>query len=375
MQSLSYDTLTLKASVLTPLHIWSWESWDRLDWFLDEDNQQIVILFKDWLFDLQKQNPNDFEKLINLLKTPTDDNFAQIEAIKSRFLADKFEKYKVLALLVWQKALQKLKNEGEANNQWIIERFVYNPVSQEIYIPGSSIKWLLRTALLYFVFNRDYQLNLNKLIDDAINRLKARIARNNQRRNKDLDLLIKFQQRRRLKKWEKIRLEQFLQYFVLTKDIKWDPKRDPMSWFWIEDISEISSLKRQIQFISNFWKWSLWAAKEIMAAGKFEVNVKVSFEKFKKVGVADLESVIKEYSNYLIAKEKETISFINIETHKANIDWDFKKMKELLDNRYYPLKLWMHKKEYAYYLLARKRYKSMFLSEQNQPMWWVLLEF
>ena len=96
MFKLNYQTLKLKGQVLTSIHIWSGESYDRLDYFVDERNFYLVDRrWLNWLID------NWFWDIVDgIAKALRNWDFINLEKLKSKVfekVIDKFliEKYQL----------------------------------------------------------------------------------------------------------------------------------------------------------------------------------------------------------------------------------------------------------------------------------------
>ncbi len=350
------EKYTIKASIKTTMHISSQEEYDRMDYFIFEDWLQIVN--QTWLEDLSKQDEKLFK---DILKSIEEGNFKKLEELKSTYYDKYFDadKFELEDIDIWEKAKESLKNTWWKNNQWIIKKQFQNKFTQEAMIPWSTLKWLFRSIYFFDKYWKDYEkhkkdFKLWKIIE-------------NSKENKEYFSNLYFEDVN-IKNQEKS-----IQYII------WTNKTSQKTWEnkWIPLVVETI---KQWDFnidITNFFK---------------DKNHNLDFD------VISFSQAIKDYSNIMIKREKQILD--NIWIKSDFID----ELNKLYDEWKYPIKIWMFKKSLSYKLywediledLVYTQYnrkiwkktmddkkarnfwvwdKSIYLDENENPMWWIVLEF
>ena len=113
-------TYTIKATIKTPIHIWSGEEYDRLDYFvfkdenkLKKDENKLKIVDQKWLEDLAGKDEKLFTNILDSIK---EGDFKKLEQLKnecySKFLSNS-SVYEIEEINVEKKAYEYLIQDKE----------------------------------------------------------------------------------------------------------------------------------------------------------------------------------------------------------------------------------------------------------------------
>ena len=350
-------TYTIKATIKTPIHIWSGEEYDRLDYFTFEDVLQIVD--QKWLEDSSKKDEKLFEDILKSIKKW---DFKMLEQLKDKYYDNFFDpdKFEIENIDIEKNAYKSLIQDRQYNqkwvrgNQWIIKKYFADKFTKKAMIPWSTLKWLFRSIYFFDKYWNDYK-----------------------------------------------------KYKESGKDIENDVKNNKyFSNLYFEDVEIINHKKSIQQIIWVNAKKGDWENKwiplvvETVKEGYFNIDI-INFFKDKDHNLdfdyEEFKEYIKSYSNIIITREEQILS--NIWIKSEFID----ELNDLYDNWKYPIKIWMFKKSLAYKLYweeildnfvykynskiwkkvmdikqSKKLWiwdKSIYLDENENPMWWIILEF
>lgn len=175
------NTQTCWISTLTPVHIGSGEDYYPSNYVIDGG---VLYHFGDTGL-LAALDGNELKQLAQLAERRGDDGIQQLQAFihgrkgKLREIADHAVPVADgVAQLYAARIGQTAQREGggrNVQNKLAIQRSAYNPLTQTSYLPGSSIKGAIRTAILDFL-NRGEPLppqergTSNKPVKNAVNR-------------------------------------------------------------------------------------------------------------------------------------------------------------------------------------------------------------
>lgn len=351
---MTLQKIKLKATIKTPIHISSWQEYDRMDYFIDE--KKLVIVKQTWLEELAQKDESLFKEILESIENW---KFTELENLKKEYYENYFnKKFKIEEITIENEALKSLKNDEEKDNQGIIKRHFEDKFTNKAMIPWSTLKGLFRTIYFFDKYGKDYEKHKNN--------------------------------------------------FWLWKEIEQnDENKTYFSNLYFEDV-EIKNQKKSIQLL--LWankknkNWKIWWVPQVIEAvekGEFDIDI-TPFFKNKEHNIdfnkEEFKEYIKSYSNILITREEQILENIWI-----NSDF-IKELYNLYDSWKYPIKIWMFKKSLAYKIYweeilqdfvytkynkkiwkkimdnkASQRFwvwdKSIYLDENEQPIWWIILEF
>lgn len=331
----------IKASIITPIHINNWEFYERLDYFIRES--QLYIVEPTWIQKITDKKI--FDWIISSLEAW---KFKNLENYKSKL--DLSEIKIIDSVKIKKQALETLNNFGDKNNQWQIKKFFADKFTNTPIIPGSTLKGIFRSVFLFANADNNYKNSFSK---EQVQDLEKKA-------------------------------------------------NDYFKFIWFAD-TKIQNPNKSIQKIlwvnkkTSTWKQE-WVPQvvETVDTGDFDINIESS--NWTNIDLwSDFEKTIKEYSNILITREEQILNNIWIQTDFID------KLYELYDQWKYPIKIGMFKKSLSYKMfweellsnevyyfdkkkqkdimdldMARKVWvwdKSIYLDEDQNPMWWIVLEF
>jgi len=157
---LDYKKFKIKINALTPIHIGNGDVYSQLDYVFDKTNKKVFVI------DFNRIIANSSPSAINDLTSEIKKNFGN-----NRWrgdVAEFFRRYK----LDWEDfVIKEIPCENVGNNE--IHQFVNS--TGRCYIPGSSIKGAIRTALIYNLLSKEsISKNIQEIIHD--DRIKAKYA-------------------------------------------------------------------------------------------------------------------------------------------------------------------------------------------------------
>jgi len=359
MQKLNFKQIKFKAKVITPIHIWSGQVWDRLDYFIFEWWEEVQIVKRQWLNHCASEDPDLFQKI---LKSIEKGDFVELENLKRKYYDKYFDpdKFLIEEIPISEEAMKHLtmqdKNYSNFNKQWFrwnlweVKRFSFNKF-WKLIIPWSTLKGFFRTMFLMDLVNQEW--------------LKYNDIKNNVKKNN----------------------ERFFDFFVFTWKWNFNALKDPLAWISLEDIELNNSIKREIRLIKirvtnkKTKKVSfIPVVCEMITEGEFDIildysdlyqkNARNSFD------LDNMKYILSDYSKEIKKREKINIenvlrkgkfSYINFDF----LDWD-------TDNSL--VKIWQFKREYTYKIYWNPKHKklahidSFYIDESGNPVWWISLE-
>lgn len=169
----------MQLRILTPVHVGNGQSYNRLDYIYDPENQVLGILDQaKWLHFLLQKNLAD--EYINRIMAYSANQSRSVDGFNNYSWLDSKRMNKIMEQLVREGVVKqqiKLRDALSFNNQ--LMPFVRNGMG-ELYIPGSSIKGALRSAMMCGLIRRAYQADaVNKRQVESIwNELKLSVVDN-----------------------------------------------------------------------------------------------------------------------------------------------------------------------------------------------------
>ncbi|MGC8791632.1 MAG: type III-A CRISPR-associated RAMP protein Csm5 [Desulfurella sp.] len=164
-------TFNIKLKVLTPIHIGDGNSYDPTDYIIDKNEMHVI----DHDRFIQKINSNKtlYDDFLEIIKNFTPESIGLIDFIREQ--SKGLYKY---SLKLDEKALEYVAKSLNEISKAPIDKFIRNPFNDTIYIPGSSIKGALRSAIIEVIFrklsNKEDKSNdserRNKLLESLIER-------------------------------------------------------------------------------------------------------------------------------------------------------------------------------------------------------------
>ncbi|MGC9168812.1 MAG: type III-A CRISPR-associated RAMP protein Csm5 [Desulfurella sp.] len=165
-------TFNIKLKVLTPIHIGDGNSYDPTDYTIDKNELHVI----DHDRFIQKINSNKtlYDDFLERIKNFTPESIGLINFIREQ--SKGLYKY---SLKLDEKALEYVAKSLNEISKAPIDKFIRNPFNDTIYIPGSSIKGALRSAIIEVIFrkllpNKEDKSNdserRNKLLESLIER-------------------------------------------------------------------------------------------------------------------------------------------------------------------------------------------------------------
>jgi len=134
----------LKGQILTPVHIGCGEEIEPFKYWVDEKKARFYRIDLDkLLFELDEKKKKEFYEIID------HGNIINLRNFISRILNERREDYTLFTAKV-SNSFKKLynKNINNPKNQLLIDSFIREKNNWRAYLPGSSIKGAIRTAVL-----------------------------------------------------------------------------------------------------------------------------------------------------------------------------------------------------------------------------------
>ncbi len=317
------NRLNINAEIISPICIWWGKEWDWLDFFIDEDNKTFCIVDQNWIERAIEQNIIDSKQLLSTIR---EWNFQKLSWIKEKLWKDFFDIKSEYPLK--DAALKTLWQYGNSSNQWIVKQQFSNKLNNEICIPWSTIKWILRTAYLYSIIKgeitpENIQFNVKETSKWSKPDKKNPISIKNYKEIKDIEDMDKMNWELNKKIFNRIGCSDAKinnnQIIVQTFQSKNKPLRDWTAKNWISLV------------VQSITKWNM----------NFEI---LELPNKENINLPEFEWLIKIYSKMLIDREEHlsnSVCFWNnfIET-----------LKNYRNEWKYPIKLWMYKKSLTYKL-------------------------
>ncbi|MGB9745227.1 MAG: type III-A CRISPR-associated RAMP protein Csm5, partial [Desulfurella sp.] len=140
-------TFNIKLKVLTPIHIGDGSSYDPTDYIIDKNEMHVI----DHDRFIQKINSNKtlYDDFLERIKNFTPESIGLINFIREQ--SKGLYRY---SLKLDEKALEYIENSPNEIGRAPIDKFIRNPFNDTIYIPGSSIKGALRSAIIEVIFRK-----------------------------------------------------------------------------------------------------------------------------------------------------------------------------------------------------------------------------
>lgn len=374
----------IKCKVFTPIHIWSWDVYDRLDYFVFEWNDWTTIsLFNQkWIEDLASKDKNLFEKVISSV---TKWKFNLLEKEKATYYNNIYMNWddeyldKEISISDWAKKQIVSSVGNNQNNQWFINRQICNKISWDPILPWSTLKWIFRSA---FLFGKIWES------------VKINSFNHRTRTNEIIDYIFKYD-------------ENSNRYDEFNKSLD----KDIFNWLYLGDEVEVESdlkadnnslvIKKLIwankavfnpEISNNQLEWIPIVCEMINQWVKFEINVTFGpWYVTNKWNWDQIKESFKNYSKKLIDREEKILKQV---WFKWNL---IEELNKYWEDWKYPIKIWMYKKSLAYKVfwdeqladlnklewekrLAKSRQlwvwdKSIYIDDDWNVVWWIILDF
>lgn len=216
--------IVFNARVLTPVFIESGEKITPLEYYIKEEkinekNKRLLFYFSiiDLLSTLSDEERKEYERVV------ASQNITDLRDLVKRLLESRdASKFTIFKVAVGEKFYQEYENNiNSENNQLEVNLFYRNKIDKAVYIPGSSIKGSIRTAILNYLYNNKSPQEKNILIKE--------FRRRHDSRKVEADLL---------NAWN-------------YNNTSLDPQKDIFRYFIVNDIS-IGTGKTYIFSIQNY---------------------------------------------------------------------------------------------------------------------------
>ncbi|MGC8502922.1 type III-A CRISPR-associated RAMP protein Csm5 [Desulfurella sp.] len=171
----------IKLKVLTPIHIGDGNSYDPTDYTIDKNELHVI----DHDRFIQKINSNKtlYNDFLERIKNFTPERIGLINFIREQ--SKGLYKY---SLKLDEKALEYVEKFPNEIGRAPIDRFIRNPFDDTIYIPGSSIKGALRSAIIEVIFRKLLPKEEDKCkYSDQRNELLENLIENEQNSSKHVN--------------------------------------------------------------------------------------------------------------------------------------------------------------------------------------------
>jgi CRISPR type III-A-associated RAMP protein Csm5 len=140
MQTSLLDHYRVNLHILSPIHVGSGQEMDPFGYFIKEQNLFLIDLIK-WI--------EEYPDKENLQKIVDTDSFVEIRTLIAQNIDA--EKYSFGRIPIESQGLlstyKKVIETKDPRNQLLIDSMTRNEISQDAFIPGSSIKGAIRTAI------------------------------------------------------------------------------------------------------------------------------------------------------------------------------------------------------------------------------------
>jgi hypothetical protein len=307
---------------LSPIHIRNGDEWTSIDFVLSTNPNKVNIVDSSRIYQIIQKDPQAKDKILDLLSKW---DYYKLDIYKKKLdLSEHFVKYSINCK---NQAYRWLRNNGNANNIWIISQHIHEKITNTPTIPWSSIKGMIRSALFYrYTQQQDITIaNFNeKSIEEEIYKIV---------------------------KW------------LVVSDVK------------IEDYG-LSIQKVNVQWVKK--NNNIPTYKMTIDAWKFEIQIKDPFWSLP----SSFHEIMRKYSALIISREKKIFDNFEDEAINKNVlreIYDLYKDKNMM-----PMKIGMYKKSLTYTnyredMIRNKRYmkqvwnKSLWIDENRIPMWRIVL--
>lgn len=346
-------TIVLQGKVFSPFCIWSGEEWTILDYIIGQHGKTIEIIDQNWIY----QAILDWvEKQDRLLDALAKGNFNLIQEIKQKLLHYHTKEIYPLS----NAAFKTLAQLGNSRNQGFIKQHTCLPFSLAPIFPGSSIKGLLRSAYLFWLYH-----------------VKKRDLNDLEQENKSMKLLDE-----QLFKW------------LAVPDILLQNSELMIQQFTAHGKPKQSKNNR-IPYWSSEWLTERGISLNVQSIVNWDFQVVIELQDHFYSGISDFfnafDEILYHYSAILLQREQQIFDHIGYE-------WSFSfSLKNELEQGKFPLKLGMYKKSLAYRLdwenqiqslnahfkgkerqqASRKQGigdKVLYFSEDQLPVGWIVLD-
>lgn len=361
------NKLKINAEIISPICLWNGKEWDWLDFFIDEDNGTFCLVDQNWIERAIEENMVNSKQLLNAIR---EWDFQELAVIKEDLWKDFFDikaEYQI-----GDDAFKTLWQYWNSSNQWFVKQQFANILDNEVNIPWSTIKWIMRTAYLYSLISWEITLENIRLNRDERWKIgRNPVSINNIEEVKNIEDMDKMNGELNDKLFKRIACADAKindgEIVIQTFQSKNKPLKDWAAKKWISLV------------VQSVAKWNM----------EFEIT---ETPNNLDIDLSDFEPLIKSYSEMLIDREERL-------TNSVNFWHDF---IETLRNYYaewkYPIKLWMYKKSLTYKLwwdeLAdalnqQKKWKdwkewamklwiwdkTIYVDEDENPVGWIVLSF
>ena len=365
------NKLNINAEIISPICIWSGKEWDWLDFYIDEDSKTFCLVDQNWIERAIEQNIVNSKQLLNAIR---EWDFQELAEIKESLWKDFFDIKAEYPLK--NAALKTLWQYGNSSNQWIVKQQFANVLDNEVSIPWSTIKWILRTAYLYSMVNweivpENIRFNTKDTFKWPKPDTRNPISVSNTSEIKNIEDMDKM----------KGELNDKLFKRIACADAKIDDSEIIVQTFQ----SKNKPLKD--------WAAKKWVSLVVQSIAKWNMNFEIDeLPNNVDINLSEFEWLIKAYSEMLIDREERL-------TNSVNFWHDFiETLRDYREEWKYPIKLWMYKKSLTYKLrwdeLAdalneQKKWKewkdwamalwvwdkTIYVDEDENPVGWIVLSF
>ena len=401
MPKISLQTLRLKSTIITPIHIDNGEVYDRLDYFLFDWWEELQIVDRKWLLDCVEKFKDRqlFEQIINSIKKW---RFDELESLKVNFYENYFDpnEYLKKEIKTWNEAVNHLISEvldWNKNNAGEIKRFITDKF-WNIIIPWSTLKWIFRTVFLFYAW---WELEKAGKLDSVKKFLKKYKFKEDELRKllkeeKFKEYKVEKKKLKNLEKGIERNLEVDLNKILEKKFIRWDLNVNVFSLIEFEDttLSKCEVKINKVQFYTKAKnKSTKWVPQTLELVSKWTFEIKIN-NMWLNLSKEEFKNMLKNYSKKVIEREKHILNNLGLyDLHKDFIV----KLNDYLSNWKYPIKIWMFKKSLAYKIFwedminelnkrqwnnwsqtSRKWWvwdKTLYVDENKSLIWWIVCEF
>lgn len=140
MQLPQLESYHVKLHILSPIHVGTGQELDPFSYIIRNKTLMMIDLIQ-WMENYPKKD--ELHRMMDsdnfaVMRSYVADNFDREEAVRCKIPVDSAD-----LLKTYQQAIQK----KDARNQVLVSPMMRNDITMEAYIPGSSIKGAIRTAL------------------------------------------------------------------------------------------------------------------------------------------------------------------------------------------------------------------------------------
>ncbi len=182
-----FKEFNIKLTVKTPIHIGSGLQYLPIDYVININNDSLSIIDQEQLIEAVNADERVYQKFISQCE-----NFHPNNTGLVRFIRDLGKGKYRYSVKVSNDALEYINANQNALHRAPIDKFIRNPLDDTPYIPGSSVKGTIRTAILEVFFRKLKSQESNsedKCLDDEFrdNILKEKLNNKYNNAFKDSD--------------------------------------------------------------------------------------------------------------------------------------------------------------------------------------------